>query len=92
MTTWKKLVSAPALYGLSATALLVLFFELWRLILLIFTRDLGPDIPNFTLLESFLIGARFDLRVATAIVLPLFLLATLPWLDITRSKLLEKLT
>ena len=91
MPKLKNFVSAPALYALSATALLILFFELWRVILLIYTRDLGPHVPTSTLIESFLIGARFDLRVASVIVLPLFLLATIPWLDITRYSLVRKL-
>ncbi len=91
MSRWKNFVSAPALYALNATALLILFFELWRLILFIYTRDIGPHIPANVLVESFLIGARFDLRVASVIILPLFLLATVPWFDITRNAFMRRL-
>ncbi len=74
-----------------ATALLLmLFFESWRLILLVHSQDMAGSVPTGTLIKSFLIGARFDFRVVSAIVLPLYLLAIIPKIDISTSRTMRR--
>ncbi len=85
-----KYISASALYAGSMVLLLLLFSELWRFILMLHSHDLSSAIPSFILLKSFLIGARFDLRVISPVVLLLFLLGTIPFLDISRSRFIRK--
>jgi len=82
-----RTVSFPTLYFLALTILLAVFFELWRGILLLLLRDLAPDVPTPVLARSFLVGLRFDLSVASYLVMPLLLLGMIPYADIGRSRL-----
>src|SRR5438876_70238 len=65
--------------GLAITlfALQVTVFEILRLFLYIRNRDLsaGTDLP--TILRAFLVGLRFDMAVASYVMLPLMLFAKL---------------
>ena len=86
-----KYVSASALFAVGAVILLVLFSELWRFLLLLFLNDQAANIPDSVLLNSFLIGLRFDLCIAGAAMLPIFIIAALPGIDISRSKITRRI-
>lgn len=84
-----RFVSTPALYVLLAALLLTSFFELWRLILMLAADTPLRDIPAPVLLKSYVIGARFDFRVASGIMLLLLLPAIIPGLDIARNRIVR---
>jgi len=86
---WSKYLSSPAVYFLLTAVTLTLFFELWRLVLLLLSGNLSQGVPAGTLFKSFLVGARFDFAISCYIILPLYLLGNLPWLDISRNKILR---
>ena len=90
MKRFGKYISVPAVYALAAAGSLLLFFEFWRLILLVHSREMAASIPAAVLFKSFLIGARFDFRVVSAIVLPLYLLAIIPRIDISTSRVMRR--
>ncbi len=70
--------------------LLVLFFQLWRVILLFQVRDAVSSVPSSVLAESFLAGLRFDFAVACYITVPLLLLGMLLIVGIGRSRLARR--
>ena len=84
---WTKYLSNPAVYFLLTAVTLTLFFELWRLVLLLLSGNLSRGVPVGTLIESFLVGVRFDFAISCYLTLPLFLLGSIPWLDISRSRI-----
>lgn len=86
-----KYVSASAMYAVGAVILLALFSELWRFLLLLFMNDQSAHIPGGVLLNSFIIGLRFDLCIASAVVLPIFVIAAIPGIDISRSKIIRRI-
>lgn len=59
----------------------VLFFVLLRLIFWLIFNNPEDAIPAETLLKSFYVGLKFDIRLALLIVLPLFLLGWIKWLS-----------
>lgn len=67
----------------------MLFFELWRLTLLIHQWNRAADIPSLVLLKSFLIGMRFDLVIACYIAVFLYVLSIIPGLDISRRRFMR---
>ena len=81
-----RYISASAVFVLGTAVVMLFFSELWRLILLLRAADMAHNVPTTTLLESFLIGARFDFRVISIILLPVFLIGTIPSLDISSSR------
>ncbi|UCD17421.1 MAG: sulfatase-like hydrolase/transferase [Candidatus Zixiibacteriota bacterium] len=87
MNRYIKYISAPALYALGLTGVLVLFSELWRLLLLIFSRELAAPVPAGVLLEAFLVGIRFDFKVISVVVLIVFVAGTIPLIDISRCRM-----
>jgi len=84
-----KYVSASAAYIICLAALLLIYSEIWRFFLMIGNAEALPGIPASTILQSYLIGARFDLRVIAITLLPLFLIASVPALDISRRKVVK---
>ncbi len=86
ITGLSKYLSGPALYALATVGTLVLFFELWRLILLVHQWNRAADIPSLVLMKSFLIGMRFDLVIACYITVFLYVLSIIPGLDISRRR------
>ncbi|MBN1212071.1 MAG: LTA synthase family protein [candidate division Zixibacteria bacterium] len=84
---WSKYLSSPAVYYLLMAVTLTIFFELWRLVLLLLSGNLSRGVPTGTLLMSFLVGARFDFAISCYITLPLYLLGNIPWLDISRNRI-----
>lgn len=82
-----KYISNVALFYLAAAITLSLFFEIWRAFLLLQLRELASSAPLATLLESFLVGWRFDFVVSSYIFLVLVPLGMLPFVDISRSKI-----
>ena len=83
-------ISASAVFVLGTAVVMLLFSELWRLILLLRAAEMAHNVPATTLLESFLIGARFDFRVISILLLPVFLLGTIPAFDISGNRLVRK--
>nr|MBN2278524.1 LTA synthase family protein [candidate division Zixibacteria bacterium] len=79
-----RFVSASAFYILGAALLLLLYSEFWRLLLMVSNPDPVSEIPLSILMQSFIIGARFDFRVIAVVLLPLFLIGTIPTIDISR--------
>jgi len=86
MSWHSRAISRPALYTLALGALMILFFQSWRLFALIRQWDLGQTVPAATLLESFLVGARFDISIAAGAIIPLYLLSIIPGLDLVRQR------
>ncbi len=91
MKRYLKYISGPALYAFGGGFVLLAFSEFWRLLLLLFMRHNAQDVPTGAILESFWIGARFDFKIVSTIVLVLFVLGGIPGLDIVRSKLSRKI-
>jgi phosphoglycerol transferase MdoB-like AlkP superfamily enzyme len=84
-----RYLSGPALYALATTAVLALFFELWRVILLFRQWSLAADVPASILLKSFAVGLRFDLVIACYLTVLLYLLSIIPGLEITRRRFMR---
>lgn len=80
-------LSRAALYYVVIAGWLVLFQQIWRLILLVRTTEMTGGTPGAVLARSFLVGLRFDLAIAGYIILPLVVLGMLPGWDIVRSRL-----
>lgn len=87
---WRRFLAGPPLFFLATAALLVLSLGLWRLVLLVRNWSAAVDIPVATLLESFVIGARFDFRIVSAILLPLFLIGSLPHINVVRCRVMRR--
>ncbi len=82
-----RYISTPALFLVLSAILLTAFFTLWRFIFMIAAGASLDTIPLGTLLQSYVIGARFDFRVACGITLILFVPALFPRLDIGRNRI-----
>ncbi|MFZ5979286.1 MAG: LTA synthase family protein [Candidatus Zixiibacteriota bacterium] len=83
---WSRFVSTPAVYFLLTAVTLTIFFEIWRLLLLLLSGELSANVPSGILFESFLVGLRFDFAISSYIALPLYVLGNLPGLDISRNR------
>ncbi len=81
-----RYISRPGIYCLLVGIVLVAFFELWRLILLAIVDDGAANVPVAILAKSFLVGVRFDILIASFIMMPLSLLAVIPLVDIARNR------
>lgn len=81
-----RLLPSTALYYLAVAATLTCFFELWRLLVLLQLRDRINNIPETVILQSFLVGLRFDFCISCYITLPLMVLGSLPMLNIANNK------
>ncbi|MEW6647964.1 MAG: LTA synthase family protein [Pseudomonadota bacterium] len=64
-----------------ATVLYLLAFSLLRLGFWLYFDAAGDPLPAGELLTALYLGLKFDLRLTLLILLPLFLLAWLPWLS-----------
>jgi len=82
----RRYISRSALYFTSIGLLLVVFQQVWRLILLVLTQELAARVPGSVLAKSFLVGSRFDVAIAGYVVLPLVVLGMLPGWDLVRSR------
>jgi len=84
---WRsRYISGPAIYFLSLAVMLTLFFELWRLVMLIMLDEASSGVPLSVLARSFAEGARFDFAIASYIALPLYLLGVIPMIEISRRR------
>jgi len=81
-----KYISAPAVYSFSVAAVLVLFLALWRFILLILSDGFQADVPAGVLMESFLVGMRFDIVIISYLGLLCLFPGVIPPIDIQRHK------
>jgi len=79
------------MFAAGVGAALTGFFELWRLILLVMLDAPADTIPVGVLLQSFLVGLRFDLAIAAYVVAPIYLLAVLPVIGIQQSRLMRRI-
>ena len=86
MKQLSPLVSRPAIFSLGVAALLTAFFELWRLVLLLALEPVETAVPLVVLAESFLVGLRFDFAIASYVALPVFVISTLPAIDVARNR------
>lgn len=91
MSLKSKYISDVAVYFLAVFCVLCLFFEIWRLLLLVRVHDLTAGVPLRVLAQSFLVGLRFDMVIASFITLPLFILGILPGLEISRRRWARRL-
>jgi len=78
MKTRIPLEPARAVYLAALALLLVLFFQIWRVVLFMIVENPASPVPTATLLQAFAIGTRFDLAVSSYLVLPLAVFALLP--------------
>jgi phosphoglycerol transferase MdoB-like AlkP superfamily enzyme len=69
---WPEVLFVGGLYGV-----LLVLFALLRLFLLWRNPTLAGQVPAGLLLESFWVGARFDLAISSYLLMPLLLLLTL---------------
>jgi phosphoglycerol transferase MdoB-like AlkP superfamily enzyme len=83
-----NLISPPriVLFFASVFAASAVSLTLLRLGFLFKHRTLASGIPLSTVFHSFIIGVRFDLVVISWVLIPLFILSYLPWLNIDRLK------
>lgn len=86
-----KYISSSALYSLAIWSLLIIFFQLWRLILLINLGDRTEIIPGIVIFESFIVGLRFDIAIACYMTAILYLLAVIPGIEIYKSKIMRRI-
>ncbi|MDD3732234.1 MAG: sulfatase-like hydrolase/transferase [candidate division Zixibacteria bacterium] len=75
-----KYISAPAVFFILAAATLTLFFELWRILFLVFLGDLAAGAPLSTLLKTLVVGLRFDFSITSYVILPLYLFSAVLFL------------
>ncbi len=54
-------------------------------------NELAETVPSAFLLKSFLIGIRFDFRVVSIIMIPLFILSAIPGHDLVTSRTMRKI-
>ncbi|RKX29643.1 MAG: hypothetical protein DRP47_01290 [Candidatus Zixiibacteriota bacterium] len=87
-----RYISAPAVFAIAILLLQVIFFQLWRLILLFQMSDDAQGVPVGILFQSFVVGLRFDLAVSAYIASALFLLCTLPYLEVTRNTIVRRIS
>ena len=87
----RRYLPNSALYYLTVAGLLVVFQQVWRLILLVRSTDLAAGVPLSTVAKSFLVGLQFDLAVTGYTVLPLVILGMLPGWDISRRIWIRRL-
>ncbi len=85
-----KYISGPALYSFAIWALLIIFFQLWRYILLLNLSDRTEEIPGSVIIKSFIVGLRFDIAIACYMIVFLYLLAVLPGIEIFKNKLMRR--
>ncbi|MBN1212069.1 MAG: sulfatase-like hydrolase/transferase [candidate division Zixibacteria bacterium] len=81
-----KYISGPALFFITAAVTLTLFFELWRFLFILALNEKAAGVPPGVLLKAFVIGLRFDFSITSYIVLPLFILSVIPFIDIQRNR------
>ncbi|MBU8933721.1 MAG: sulfatase-like hydrolase/transferase [candidate division Zixibacteria bacterium] len=86
-----RYISAPSVFALGVLLLQVLFFQVWRLVLLFKLSDLTIDVPGLILFQSFFLGTRFDLAIAAYVAAPLYLMSTIPRFKITHNKVVQKI-
>ncbi|MFH1687540.1 MAG: sulfatase-like hydrolase/transferase [bacterium] len=86
-----RFVSNEALFFLLATATMLLFASLWRLIFLVRQSALIGDIPWGVLAQAFTVGWRFDFVIVAYTLLPLYILSILPWLEISRRTFMRRI-
>jgi len=84
-----KYISGSALYSLMIWTLLVIFFQLWRFILLIGLGDQIEGIPGGVIFKAFIVGLRFDVAIACYIVVVLYLLAVIPGIEILKNRIMR---
>jgi len=85
-----RYISSSAVYILATAVLLTLFFEFWRFVLMLFSHELASGVPAGVLLKSFVVGARFDFRTTSIMLVPLALVAVLPGVDIARHPIVRR--
>lgn len=74
-----------------ATLLFTAAFSLLRLGFWLYFDNPADPLPGGELLTALYLGLKFDLRLALLLLLPLFLLAWLPWLNPLRGALARRL-
>ncbi len=84
-----KYLSVPALYAIVMAFMFTVFFELWRFVLLLFSSEIINQVPKRILAQSFLVGLRFDFSIASYISAALYISAVIPFLEITRYKVIR---
>jgi len=87
----KKQFPQVRFIGITAAFLLAIF-EVLRLLLLIRHHHLAANIPVITLIQSFIVGLRFDLAVTGYILAPAALIGLLPKIGWIASRLTRRLT
>lgn len=73
-------------FFISIFAVSLVFLTLFRIGFLIKHLNLSNGIPFFTLVHSFILGARFDAVVLSYLLIPLYILSFLPFISIDRLK------
>lgn len=85
--------SRRARYILAISCIFFVLFVCLRLIFYSYFSEVGDTlaVDRDTLLKALSIGVRFDLRLALILALPLFLLAILPYFNLTSSVVIRRL-
>ena len=78
-------------YLAAVFALFLIIFEILRGTLLIYYHHLATAVPPVILLQSFLVGLRFDLAVTGYIVSPVVLVGPLPYIGVASSALTRRI-
>lgn len=77
-------------YLFSAIAIYWILFIILRISFYFVYRGVSGDIEFSELVKAFLMGIRFDLRLAIMISLPLILLSMIPYFNLTTSNIIRK--
>nr|MBN2278215.1 sulfatase-like hydrolase/transferase [candidate division Zixibacteria bacterium] len=83
--TWYKRIPNKVSIWFGIYLLGIIIGTLMRLMFLLYYRHLVGDSPFVELLHSFWLGFRFDTSVVSIIILPLFLISLLPFINFKRK-------
>ncbi len=86
-----RYISGPALYSFAIWSLLIIFFQLWRFILLLNLGDRIEAIPGTVIFESFIVGLRFDIAIACYMTVILYFLAVIPGIEVLKNRIMRRI-
>ncbi len=80
-------LSREAVFFFLVGVVWLLFAAAWRLIFVVFNYGSSSEAPIPTLLQSFVVGARFDLVIIAYVLSALLVLSVIPGLELSRRRL-----
>jgi phosphoglycerol transferase MdoB-like AlkP superfamily enzyme len=69
----------------------IVFFEFFRLVFLLRNFNLADEVPFWVLVESFLVGLRFDMVITCYVIAPFFIVGNMPLFELFSRKLFRNI-